>query len=307
MKNSKKLVIILLILGGYYIIQSINANRVASTFSANQIPLVKAIINGNLEKVKELAPKTDLKSFSSDGTPIMYIAVKKALVDKNSDVQTPRLKIITELVRAGAPYDYRGSRSLGPARIMLFQEHPAMLKAFLNGGFSPNFDYPNEKNPSPIIFEFDTNYELEVLKTLVEAGANIDPKDSQGATPATEGLRMGAKVTYYLLSKGASTDIVTKDGFSFAMRLYSRLNSQRDDIASVKMGKGSGNMPLMQERLQDLEKIRDDFFIAKGYKWPPKMTDGYINYRKKKLFKLYNGNIPANELEKLKHMKMEEN
>ncbi|SUB52169.1 ankyrin repeat domain-containing protein [Pasteurella testudinis] len=208
-------------------------------FSTEQQPLIRAIQKGNVEQVKNLAVTTDLKTLSKRGLPILTVAMYEARGDRNSDKSTPRLDIITELMKAGVPFDQRGEFSDSPLSIALAQEHPAFLEAMLKGGLNPNYI----QEYSPIIFDILGNYHLEHVKILVKYGANINAKDSNGETVAHVGIITSPKISEYLISIGA--DIKSENKYThttFAMDTYKRGLSLKKDIEFLNEHGGNNDL-----------------------------------------------------------------
>ncbi|WP_424406613.1 ankyrin repeat domain-containing protein [Pasteurella sp. PK-2025] len=239
-------------------------------FSEEQKVLVKAIKVADVDKVRELAAKTDLDLVSEKSVPLLTAAIYEALGDLKSDKPTRHLQVITELVRAGAPVDKRGDFGETPLSLALMQEHSALLRAMLEGGLDPNFKLKNNHNV-PIIFEVLDNYKMESVKLLVKYGADIDVQSSTGLTPAHSAVTGTAKqVSYYLVSIGSDINNKSKfSGITFAMSVFNAEKSLQESIIRIKSGKSEGYLEVIEGNLEAVQKIKA-IMIEKGIEWPPK-------------------------------------
>ncbi|WP_424409269.1 hypothetical protein [Pasteurella sp. PK-2025] len=236
-------------------------------FSEEQKVLVKAIKAADVDKVRELAAKTDLDLVSEKSVPLLTAAIYEAMGDLKSDKPTKRLQIITELVRAGANVK-RGGIFDSPLDIALAQEHPALLEAMLAGGLEPNYMVDG----GPIIFDVLSNYKLGSVKALIKYGANIDLKTraTGGLTAAQTAIVVAPKVSYYLVTMGAS--IYESDDFTgktFAMSVFRMEKSLKEDVDDVRSGRYKGNLEVIEGNLDAVQKIKA-IMIEKGIEWPPK-------------------------------------
>lgn len=239
-------------------------------FSEEQKVLVKAIKSADVDKVRELASKTDLDLVSDKSVPLLTAAIYEALGDLKSDTPTRHLQVITELVRAGAPLDKQGDLGETPLSLALMSEHPALLRAMLEGGLDPNFRLKNNHDV-PIIFEVLDNDKLESVKLLVKYGADIDAQTdaTAGQTPAHTAITLNAQVSYYLVSIGADLHNKNKfNGKTFAMSVFNKEKFLKEDFDDVKSGRYKGNLDVIQGNLEAVQKIKA-IMIEKGIQWPP--------------------------------------
>lgn len=239
-------------------------------FSEEQKVLVKAIKSADVDKVRELAAKTDLDLVSDKSVPLLTAAIYEALGDLKSDTPTRHLQVITELVRAGAPLDKRGDLGETPLSLALMSEHPALLRAMLEGGLDPNFRLKNNHDV-PIIFEVLDNDKLESVKLLVKYGADIDAQTdaTAGQTPAHTAITLNAQVSYYLVSIGADLHNKNKfNGKTFAMSVFNKEKSLQESITRIKSGKTEGYLHVIEGNLEAVQKIKA-IMIEKGIQWPP--------------------------------------
>ncbi|WP_424401698.1 ankyrin repeat domain-containing protein [Pasteurella sp. PK-2025] len=239
-------------------------------FSEEQKVLVKAIKAADVDKVRELVAKTDLDLVSEKSVPLLTAAIYEALGDLKSDKPTRHLQVITELVRAGAPVDKRGDFGETPLSLALMQEHPALLRAMLEGGLDPNFRIQNSHGGTPIMFRVLSNYKLESVKLLVKYGADMDLMLSNGETLAHEAITVAPQVAYYLVSIGATIHSKNKfTGKTFAMSVFNTEKSLQESIIRIKSGKSEGYLEVIEGNLEAVQKIKA-IMIEKGIEWPPK-------------------------------------
>ncbi|SUB52154.1 ankyrin repeat domain-containing protein [Pasteurella testudinis] len=219
-----------------------------------------------------MAVTTDLKTLSKRGLPILTVAMYEARGDRNSNKSTPRLDIITELMKAGVPFDQRGEFSDSPLIIALAQEHPAFLHAMLKGGLDPNFKIKggDGKRALPIIFRLYSDYKLESLKLLIKFGADFNVRDSAGETPAFSAINgIGPEISSYLVSIGADIDVVNKySQESFAMATFKAEKFLTEEVAGIKSGLYKGDLAMYERRLEAVKQVKA-IMIERGQQWPP--------------------------------------
>ncbi|WP_373820173.1 hypothetical protein [Glaesserella sp.] len=260
----KQLLLILTLLLGGCMFESYPMDH----FTEEQKILVKAIQAGDLDKVKNLAPTTDLTLKSDKSIPILTAAIYEAMDDIKSDKPTRRLQIITELVRAGAPLNQRGDFTETPLNMALMQEHPALLEAMLAGGLDPNYIIDG----APIIFDVLSNYKLGSVEALVKYGADIHvkPGAAGGMTPAQSAVVTAPKVSYYLVTVGADLHAYNDfTGKTFAMTVFNKEKILKEGIDDVKNGRAKGKLEVLEGNLVAIQKIKA-IMIEKGIPWPPK-------------------------------------
>ncbi|EOC0866062.1 ankyrin repeat domain-containing protein [Cronobacter muytjensii] len=218
-------------------------------FSGQQLPLARAIEKGDSNEVTKLASETDLNKPGKEDMTLLFWSVMNSINDK----KTPEhLKVITVLVKAGAdPLQPRPQGKSSPAEYVLMADSGDWIKAMLDGGLSP--DAKDKTFDKPIIFQTLEAKNTDTLKTMLDAGANINVTDSLGNTLLIDALDYGKHDhVLLLLERGADPEIHGKFGWTMGNQLQ-RL------LAGAKEG---------SEHYQSLNEIKNKL-IEHGGKWPP--------------------------------------
>lgn len=84
-------------------------------------------------------------------------------------------------------------------------------KKVLNSGY--NVNKTDESNATPLIDAVTFN-KIEIVKLLVENGANINHKVNVGTTPLMLATSNNLKITDYLLKNGAKVNVKNNDGLT---------------------------------------------------------------------------------------------
>ncbi|EIE3256407.1 ankyrin repeat domain-containing protein [Escherichia coli] len=218
-------------------------------FSGQQLMLAEAIEAGDINEVSRLAPVTDLNTPGKYEMTLLFWALGNSLYDKKTPT---RLKIITLLVRAGAdPLQPRPEGKNCPAEFILNADSGDWIKAMLDGGLSP--DAKDKVFHEPIIFEAIEARNTETLKTMLDAGADINITDSLGNTLLIDALDYHAyDHVILLLERGADPEIRADSGWTMGNQLERFLNRAKKD----------------SEEYKKLTEIKEKL-IQHGGKWPP--------------------------------------
>ncbi|EPD6704025.1 ankyrin repeat domain-containing protein [Cronobacter dublinensis] len=218
-------------------------------FSGQQLPLARAIEKGDSNEVTKLASETDLNKPGKEDMTLLFWSVMNSINDK----KTPEhLKVITVLVKAGAdPLQPRPQGKSSPAEYVLMADSGDWIKAMLDGGLSP--DAKDKTFDKPIIFQTLEAKNTDTLKTMLDAGANINVTDSLGNTLLIDALDYGKHDhVLLLLDRGADPEVRGKFGWTMGNQLQRLLNGAKE---------GS-------EHYQSLTEIKNKL-IEHGGKWPP--------------------------------------
>lgn len=203
-------------------------------FSGEQLDVATLIYNGNEVKLKERlnsVKKEELNYPAKEKMTLLFWSI----LNSSGDNATPeRLRIITDLVKAGAdPLQPQPNASGSPAEFVLKGEKNVWIKAMLEGGLSANAR--DRVHNEPIIFESIKAKNPDTLNMMIKYGADINIKDSLGRTLLINSLFAG-KVEHIncLLSHGANPNI--KDNFneSFTYLLNKEIDAQSENSNYVQ-------------------------------------------------------------------------
>jgi ankyrin repeat protein len=220
-------------------------------FSGQQLVLAQAIEDGDIHKVQQLAPATDLNTPGHKHITLLFFALQEAL--KRDPKQ---LAMITALVRAGANPQQQVPNLGSLLDVALNTPQPEFLRALLDGGLDPNTMIDGDE---PILFCVAQEPTFESLKLLVERGADINRRDSLRNTALYEALAAySLDQVDYLLDHGANPNTWNVNGLSFAAALSTRININASAPDSITYKK--------------LVEIRDRI-IRLGVQWPPETPE----------------------------------
>lgn len=218
-------------------------------FSGGQLTLAQAIKARDIQNVKRLARQTDLNTPAKKDLTILFFSFNEA--QDGRDLKS--FEIITELVKSGADAVNHRVPKLGSVwGVSLTRPEPEFAKALLDGGVSPNAPTKGQGS-DPALFDASNEQTPEVMKLLLSRGADINLKDSLGATAVSQTLSgMQLDQTEYLLTQGANVNNINRLGVSFGWQL--KLISERPGLT-----------PITAKKLEDIKTLA----TAKGMKWPP--------------------------------------
>lgn len=214
-------------------------------FHGTQLTLAQDIFNSNFNSIGLHAKNTELNKPGKEDMTLLFYAFQSASERKNS-----QLKIMSELVRLGADPLQRIPDMGSVAGVAARTESPLYMQALLNGGMSPDVKIKN----TPIIMMAADDERIPTMDLLIKKGADIDQRDSLGATAlmaALDGLQLDA--VSWLLDNGADPRLTeTNSGWSFSRQLIS---------IQKKIG---GDKKVDKKLLDIIDKC-----VERGMKWPP--------------------------------------
>ena len=221
-------------------------------FEGRQLDIAQLIYDGDEVKLKEKLPsvsKEELNRQVKADMTLLFWSVLNSIYDKN----TPeRLKIITDLVKAGAdPLQPRPEGGSSPAEFVMKADKGIWVKAMLDGGLPPNAK--DKVFYEPIIFQTIKAKNPETLKVMLDYGADINTRDSLGNTLLISSLDSHSfDHTILLLERGADSKIKGKFGWTMGNQLQRFI------------ARGVGDA----EDKEKIDKIKE-LLIKKGGDWPP--------------------------------------
>jgi uncharacterized protein len=219
-------------------------------FTGPQLDLARAIEAGNATSVRALAPKTDLKTPGKDDMTLLMFAMMRA-----SDQDPERLRIVSDLVRAGADV-HQVVPELGTALDMaLVAKKPGFLGALLDAGMPP--DAKAGAGHTPALHRAATEDTVDHMRLLLDRGADVNARDTLGTPAITYALRgMQLDQVEELLDRGADPRAVNQLGQSFP------------NVLEQLMARQLPGSPALQK----MTEIRDRI-TKKGVTWPPASSE----------------------------------
>lgn len=218
-------------------------------FTGAQLALAQAIRDGDLARVKALAPKTDLAAPGAKRMTLLAFALQEAVPVK-AEAGNVRFQILSELVKDGAKPEQVFGNDGNVAYMAARADTPNFLRALLAGGMNPNLRYDGD---TPLLFAVCQDNLLPMLRLLVEHKADVNIKDSLHETALFGATRLRQwDVVDYLLAHGANPAVANENGLKYAKTLYNEL----------------ATTPRNSPQLERIEAIRKRV-VAAGVQWPP--------------------------------------
>lgn len=182
-------------------------------FDDQQLSLAQAISHEDINEVVRQARQVSLNKPGRHDMTLLFFALTASINPHPSEQQ---LNIVTELVRAGAdPLQPLPEGKGSPAEHVLEADKAIWIKTLLTGGLSP--DARDRVENDPILFRTKYAKNTETLKAMLDAGANINIKDSLGETLLISAFFYGSfEHVKLLLERGADPDPVNAQGMRFA-------------------------------------------------------------------------------------------
>ncbi|MCF1609073.1 ankyrin repeat domain-containing protein [Serratia marcescens] len=213
-------------------------------FEGTQLDIATIIYEGDRQKLDKVLPtvsKETLNRPAKADMTLLFWAINNAIFDKN----TPkRLKIITDLVKAGAdPLQPRPEGRSSPAEYVMKADKGVWIQAMLEGGLSPNAR--DEINNQPIIFKSFQAVNTETLSTLIAYKADVNIKGAMNRTPLINALYNSCpEHIEVLLAHGANP--LVKDDF----------NDSFLSLISAEIAKGDKSNAYIKKLIKIKEKIK---------------------------------------------------
>ncbi|MDN0027796.1 ankyrin repeat domain-containing protein [Serratia marcescens] len=213
-------------------------------FEGTQLGIANIIYEGDRQKLDKVLPtvsKETLNRPAKAEMTLLFWAINNAIFDKN----TPeRLKIITDLVKAGAdPLQPRPEGRSSPAEYVMKADKGVWIQAMLEGGLSPNAR--DEINNQPIIFKSFQAVNTETLSTLIDYKVDVNIKGAMNRTPLINALYNSCpEHIEVLLAHGANP--LAKDDF----------NDSFLSLISAEIAKGDKSNAYIKKLIKIKEKIK---------------------------------------------------
>ncbi|MGQ6049612.1 ankyrin repeat domain-containing protein [Serratia sp. IR-2025] len=213
-------------------------------FEGTQLDIANIIYEGDRQKLDKVLPtvsKETLNRPAKAEMTLLFWAINNAIFDKN----TPeRLKIITDLVKAGAdPLQPRPEGRSSPAEYVMKADKGVWIQAMLEGGLSPNAR--DEINNQPIIFKSFQSVNTETLSTLIDYKVDVNIKGAMNRTPLINALYNSCpEHIEVLLAHGANP--LAKDDF----------NDSFLSLISAEIAKGDKSNAYIKKLIKIKEKIK---------------------------------------------------
>ncbi|HAT4981906.1 TPA: ankyrin repeat domain-containing protein [Serratia marcescens] len=213
-------------------------------FEGKQLDIAAIIYEGDRQKLDKVLPtvsKETLNRPAKAEMTLLFWAINNAIFDKN----TPeRLKIITDLVKAGAdPLQPRPEGRGSPAEYVMKADKGVWIQAMLEGGLSPNAR--DEINNQPIIFKSFQAVNTETLSALIDYKADVNIKGAMNRTPLINALYNSCpEHIEVLLAHGANP--LAKDDF----------NDSFLSLISEEIAKGDKSNAYIKKLIKIKEKIK---------------------------------------------------
>jgi ankyrin repeat protein len=176
--------------------------------------------------MRNLAKYTNRPNPPESENGVSHLDVVKLLIDKGADVNAPYVKRIPPRqaqgeinVAPGATALYRASRAIDLASVKLLIDAGANPSLALKDGSTPLMASAGLGAPrggdEEVTEAGDRNDPLDVMKLLVEKGANVNAVNDLGMTPMHYAVQRGVdRLIEYLAGKGARFDTKNKQGRS---------------------------------------------------------------------------------------------
>lgn len=213
-------------------------------------PIHEAASNGNIEVLKYLIESgADKNLFDCyDSTPL-HIASGCGHLD-----------IVRELIDIGADVMALNEGYEVPIHLAIKEGHSEIVLYFLQMGFDPNAAISNEEEDEddqfhePLLSIAASHGQLQILKILLDRGANIGQTDSYGCNALHEACSSGeVEVVTCLISQGADVNSCANECMDHFTPLHQAISYRHIEIVKILLAKGADPTITISDNMSALE------------------------------------------------------
>ena len=155
-----------------------------------------------------------------------------------------------------------------PLFLAAWNKKPNMIKLLLDRGADPDSFFPED--PPTALHLAANNGDVEAMQALLDGGAEVDPRDFDGATPLFRAVGLGhLEAAKLLLQRGANTRMLRLDGLSVV-----DLAESNSEMLELLHGEKVFQGPRIRFADQAPEDHAEESFTILRPLPPPPETDG---------------------------------